>query len=143
MAVRLLISIRLVVACANGEWGTTPSCMSIGTYNALLQVRICRSMHVMRIPNIGNTHIPRRATGPLWHLPSRHFFPFLYLNYPSRSGYIWVVVPFWFPSNFVLFPGSPSSSSPLASGSPFISPGLGACRTHLPPPDTPVVAHRA
>ena len=94
-------------------------------------------------PTHGNTHLPRRATGPLWRPPSGHFFPSLRLNYPSRSGYIRVVVPFWFPSNSVFFPGSPSCSSPSARGSPFISPGPGARRTHLPPPDAPAVAQRA
>ena len=94
-------------------------------------------------PTHGNTHLPRRATGPLWRPPSGHFFPSLRLSYPSRSGYIRVVVPFWFPSNSVFFPGSPSCSSPSARGSPFISPGPGARRTHLPPPDAPAVAQRA
>ena len=55
-------------------------------------------------PNHGNTHLPRRATGPLWRPPSGHFFPSLRLNYPSRSGYIRVVVLFWFPSNSVFSP---------------------------------------
>ena len=126
MAIRLLIIVRLLVACADGKWATTPSCVLMGACNTLLQVRIHRSMHVTRIPNIGNTHLPRRVIGPLWHPPSGHFFPSLHLNYPSRSGYIWVVVPFWFPSNSVLFPGSPSCASPLACGSPFISLGPGA-----------------
>ena len=80
---------------------------------------------------------------PLWRPPSGHFFPSLHLNYPSQSGYIRVVVPFWFPSNSVFFPGSPSYSNPSAPGSPFISPGPGARRTHLPPPDAPEVAQRA
>ena len=143
MAIRLLIAVGLLVACKDSEWATTTSCMSMGACNALLQARIHRSMHVMHIPNIGNTHLPRRPTGPLWRPPSGHFFPSLRLNYPSWSGYIWVVVPFWFPFNSVLFPDSPSCSSPLAHGSPFISPGPGACWTHLPPPDAPAVAQHA
>ena len=142
VAIRLLIAVGSLVACTDGEWATTPSCMSMGACNTLLQVRIHRSMHVARIPNIGNTHLPWRTTGPLWHPPSGHFFPSLHLNYPSRSGYIQLVVPFWFPSNCVLFPGSPSCSSPSARRSPVISPGPGARRTHLPPPDAPAVAHR-
>ena len=142
-AIRLLITVRLLVACADGEWGTTPSCVSMGACNVLLQVRIHLSMHVTRIPNIGNTHLPRRTTSPLWRPPSGHFFPSLHLNYPSQSSYIWVVVPFWFRSNSILFPGSPSCSSPSTHGSPFISPGPRARRTHLPPPDAPTVAHRA
>ena len=140
MAIRLLIAGGSLVACTDSEWATTPSCMSMGACNALLQARICLSMHVTRIPNIGNTHLPWRATGPLWRPPSEHFFPSLHLNYPSWSDYIRVVVPFWFPSNSVLFPGSPSCSSPSARGSPFISPGPGARRTHMPLPDAPVVA---
>ena len=142
-AIRLLIAIGSLVACTDGEWATTPSCVSMGAYNALFQARIHRSMHVARIPSIGNTHLPRRATGPLWCPPCGHFFPSLRSNYPSRSGYIRVVVPFWFPSKFRPFPGSPSCSSPSARGSPFISPGPGARQTHLPPPDAPAVAHRA
>ena len=143
MAIRLLIVVRSLVACANGEWATTPSCVSIGACNVLLQVRIHRSMHVMCIPSIGNTHLPRQATAPLWRPPSGHFFPSLHLNYPSRLGYIRVVVPFWCPSNSVLFPGSPSCSSPLARRFSFISPSPGARWTHLPPSDAPAVAHHA
>ena len=37
----------------------------------------------------------------------------------------------------VLFPSSPSSSSTSVRKSPFISPGLGAHQTHLPPTDPP------
>ena len=143
IAIRLLIAVGSLVACVDGEWATTPSCLSMGACNALLQVHIRCSMHVMRIPNIGNAYLPRRVIGPLWHPPSGHFFPSLHINYPSRSGYIRVVVPFWLPSNSILFPGSPSYSSPSARGSPFISPGPGARRMHLPPPDAPAVAHRA
>ena len=58
-AIKLLIAVRSLVACADGEWATTPSCMSIGACNALLQARIRRSIHVTRIPNIGNTHLPQ------------------------------------------------------------------------------------
>ena len=76
----------------------------MGACNALLQERIRRSMRVMRIPNIGNTHLPWQATGPLWRAPSEHFFPFLRLNYPSQSGYIWVDAPFWIPSQIRPFP---------------------------------------
>ena len=143
MAIRLLIAVRLLVACADGEWAPAPSCVLMGACNALLQARIHCSMHVMRISNIGNTHLPRWATGPLWRPPSGHFFPSLHLNYPSRSGYIGVAVPFWFPSNSILFPGSPSCSSPSARESPFISPGPVARPMHLPLPNAPVVAHRA
>ena len=104
MAIRLLIPIRSLVAFVDGEWAMTPSCMSMGACNALLQARIHRSMHVMHIPNIGNTHLPRRATGPLWRPPSGHFFPSLHLNYPSQSGYIQVDAPFWIPSQIRPFP---------------------------------------
>ena len=76
----------------------------MGACNALLQARIRRSMRVTRIPNIGNTHLPRRATGPLWRPPSGHFFPSLHLNYPSQSDYIWVDAPFWIPSQIRPFP---------------------------------------
>ena len=100
-------------------------------------------MHMTHIPNIGNTHLHQWATGPLWHPPSGHFFPSLHSNSPSWSNYIWVVVPSWFLSNSILFPGSPSYLGPLARGSPFISQGPGALQTHLPPPDAPAIAHRA
>ena len=36
IAIRLLIAIGSLVACADGEWATTPSCMSMGACNALL-----------------------------------------------------------------------------------------------------------
>ena len=49
-------------------------------------------------PNDRNTHLPCRARGPLWRPPSGHFFPSLRSIYPSRSGYIRVVVPFWISS---------------------------------------------
>ena len=143
MAIRLLIAVGSLVACTDSEWVTTPSCMSMGACNALLQACIRCSMHVTRIPNIGNNHLPQQATGSLWRPPSGHFFPSLRLNYPSWLGYIWIVVPFWFPSNSVLFPGSPSCLSPSARGSRFISPGPRARRTHLPPPHAPAVAQRA
>ena len=55
-------------------------------------------------PNHGNTHLPRRATGPLWRPPSGHFFPPLRYIYPSRSGYIRVDAPFWIPSQIRPFP---------------------------------------
>ena len=42
-AIRLLIAIRLLVACIDGEWATTPSCVSMGACNALLQACIHRS----------------------------------------------------------------------------------------------------
>ena len=103
-AIRLLIAVGSLVACADSEWATTPSCMSMGACNALLQARIRRSMHVTRTPNIGNTHLPRRATGPLWRPPSGPFFPSLRYIYPSRSGYIRVDAPFWIPSQIRPFP---------------------------------------
>ena len=65
MAVRLLIAVKLLFACTDGEWATTPSCMSMGAYNVLLQACIHCLMHVTRIPNIENTHLPRWPTGPL------------------------------------------------------------------------------
>ena len=46
----------------------------------------------------GNTHLPRRAIGPLWRPPSGHFFPSLCSIYPSRLGLIRVAAPFWIPS---------------------------------------------
>ena len=46
-------------------------------------------------PTHGNTHLPRRAIGPLWCPPSGHFFPSLRSIYPSRSGLIRVAAPFW------------------------------------------------
>ena len=55
-------------------------------------------------PNHGNTHLPRRARGPLWRPPSRHFFPSLHYIYPSRSGYIRVDAPFWIPCQIRPFP---------------------------------------
>ena len=56
-AIRLLIAVGSLVTCEDSEWATTPSCMSMGACNALLQARIRRSMHVTRIPNIENTHL--------------------------------------------------------------------------------------
>ena len=58
MAIRLLIPIRSLVACANGEWATTPSCASISAYNTLIQAHVHHLMHMMHIPTIGNTHFP-------------------------------------------------------------------------------------
>ena len=55
-------------------------------------------------PTHGNTHVPRRATGPLWRPPSGHFFPSLHYIYPSQSGYIRVDAPFWIPSQIRPFP---------------------------------------
>ena len=37
-AIRLLIAVGLLVACADDEWATTPSCVSMGARNTLLQV---------------------------------------------------------------------------------------------------------
>ena len=76
-------------------------------------------------PTHGNTHLPWWARGPLWRSSSGHFFPFLYFMYPPRLGYIRVAAPFWIPSKVRPFPGSPSGSSPLANGSPFIPRVLG------------------
>ena len=54
-------------------------------------------------PDHGNTHLPQRATGPLWRPPGGHFFPSLRYIYPSRSGYIRVDAPFWIPSQIPPF----------------------------------------
>ena len=55
-------------------------------------------------PTHGNTHLPGRATGPLWLPPSGHFFPSLRSIYPSRSGLIRVATPFWIPSEILRSP---------------------------------------
>ena len=103
-AIKLLIAVGSFIACTDGGRATPPSCASIGTYKRVVVSAHLSLQACVAFPNHGNTHLPRRATGPLWRPPSGHFFPPLRYIYPSRSGYIRVDAPFWIPSQIRPFP---------------------------------------